>query len=148
MVGNKRELIKKAVICSLLLIMIITLSVSARPDAVVSSNISSNASSLHNIKTSPPDAKKNWNIYYVETKVAGDVEKVTTVALANLNKSDVLLSPPARPPLSKILTSPKNSDDMSGSSEKYPAPGEMKSEVIFDIFSRLTDSLKDRFNLD
>ncbi|WP_143311597.1 hypothetical protein [Candidatus Methanoperedens nitratireducens] len=76
------------------------------------------------------------------------MEKVTTVALANLNKSDILLSPPARPPLSKILTSPKNSDDKSGSSEKYPAPGEMKSEVIFDIFSRLTDSLKDRFNLD
>jgi hypothetical protein len=76
------------------------------------------------------------------------VEKATTVALANLNKSDVLLSPPARPSLSEILTSPKNLDDKSGSSEKYPAPDEMKSnEIIFDIFSRLTDGLKDRFNL-
>jgi hypothetical protein len=92
--------------------------------------------------------EKNGNIYYVEASVAGNVEKATTVALANLNKSDVLLSPPARPSLSEILTSPKNLDDKSGSSEKYPAPDEMKSNgIVFDIFSRLTDGLKDRFNL-
>ena len=90
----------------------------------------------------------NGNIYYIANSNENG-GKVTTVASANLEKSDVLLSPSAPLPSSYMQTSNKNLDKKSVSSENSPVPGEInRSEGISSVFSHLMSDIRSKFNLE
>lgn len=100
-----------------------------------------------NVQTSSsPDVQKAGNVYYIITGNAMDNEKAAAVALEDLNKSDVLLSTSDVKSF-KVQAFSRSLDEKSGIPGKHPDSDDIRSsEVILDIFSRLIDSVRGKFN--